>query len=364
MADTRVLYVTDPTPDYLADQVYVGLSRVLGVEQVIDYPWKAVYHDPASRLPYLPQVPATPASEEAVAAQLRDGRIDLLVLSSPQAARGEAIARLQRKVPLPPTVLLDGEDDADIRHELADRFHCALYCKREYRWHPEAGARGRLDRWRAFRGRPELFHRTVPFPFSIIPQAVRLPVDGPRPVDLSYVVRASHPKRLRAWRIVQSATDLRSTSAVYAVPTDRQSKLLTGLPKLWIKLQGDPPVTDGEQRARMTFEAYHRLLRQSKMALSIRGGGFDTLRYWEIVDAKALLVSERPDICIPNNFEHGVHALFCKPDLSDLLAVLRPYVHDEAARTALAEAGHRHLLQFHTCDHRARYLLDLCRQHV
>lgn len=360
----RVLYLTDPTPDYLADQLYVGLCRVLGAERVIDYPWKPVYHDPACQLPYLPQVSTSPSTEEAVATQLRDGAFDLLVLSSPRAARGEAMARLQRVGALPPTVLIDGEDDADIRHDLAERFHCALYCKREYRWHPDAGMRGRVDRWRAFRRRPALFAQTVPLPFSIIPDAVTLPTEGPRSVDLSYVVRASHPKRLRAWRIVQSASDVHCTSAVYAYPTDRQSKLCTGLPKLWVKIQGDPPVTAAQQASRLTFAGYHQLLRRSKMALSIRGGGFDTLRYWEIVGAKAVLVSEQPDIYIPNNFVHGVHALFCKPDLSDLLSLVRPYVHDDAARTALADAGYRHLLQFHTCEHRARYVLDLCRQHA
>ena len=55
------------------------------------------------------------------------------------------------------------------------------------------------------------------------------------------------------------------------------------------------------------------------MALSIRGGGFDTIRYWEIVASKTLLISEMPDIVIPHNFEHGVHAIFCRPDLKDLM---------------------------------------------
>jgi spore maturation protein CgeB len=100
------------------------------------------------------------------------------------------------------------------------------------------------------------------------------------------------------------------------------------------------------------------------MALSIRGGGFDTLRYWEIPTSKAVLVSEQPDICIPNNFEHGKHALFCRPDLSDLIDLVRTYLRDDAAREALALEGHRHLLRFHTCERRAEYFLDLCRQHL
>ncbi len=360
----RVLYLADPAPDYLADQLYVGLCRVLGVEQVIDFPRKAVYHDPARRLAYLPQVLGGEFREEEVASLIQSGQVDLAILSSPRAAIMTEVERLRARVRLPPTAMVDGEDDADIRHDLARRYACALYFKREYRWHEAAGWRGRMDRWRAFRTNPELFARTHPLPFSVIPGVMEPPDDRPRTIDLSYVARASHPKRVRAWRLLHGATDLRCEASLYAEPTDRQSKLRTGLPRLLVKLKGDPRVTPAEQGHRLSYAEYQNLLRRSQMALSIRGGGFDTLRYWEIVSAKTLLISEPPDICIPDNFEHGRHALFCKPDLSDLVTLVRRYASDAAACEAMAEAGYRHLLRFHTCERRAEYVLDLCRKHV
>ncbi len=360
----KILYLCNGAPDYLADQLYVGLCRVLGSERVIDYPWKAVYHDPCHRLEYLPQSPGIEYTAAAIESMVRDGKVDLVVLSTPKAAAGPQAEALRRSVRLPPCVLLDGEDDAEIRHELVERFRCRLYFKREYRWHPEAGLKGRLARWRAFRRQPDLVHRTYPLPFSVIPGSVTTPGNGPRSVDLSFVARASHPKRVRAWRLLQAAGDLRCETALYAHPTDRQSKMTMGLPRLLVKLKGDPRVSMAEQGGRMSYTDYHQLLGRSKMALSIRGGGFDTLRYWEIVSAKTLLVSEQPGIHIPNNFQHGIHALFCKPDLSDLLALVRTYAHDETARDTMIEAGYRHLLRFHTCERRAEYLLDLCRKHV
>ncbi len=360
----RILYLVDSAPDYLADQLYVGLCRVLGEEQVIDYPWKAVYHDPRQRLSYLPQVKGVPHGEEAIMSLLRDGHVDLVIVSSPRAAIGPAAEGLRRAVRLPPCILFDGEDDAEVRHDIVERFGCALYFKREYRWHLEAGMRERVGRWRVFRRNPDLLNRTHPLPFSVVPGAVTLSDDGPRPVDVSYVARASHPKRLQAWRLLQGIRHLRCESALYAEPTDRQSKMKSGLPRLLTKLFGDPPVTLEQQGRRLSFEEYHRLLRRSKMAVSIRGGGFDTLRYWEIVSAKTLLISEQPDICIPHNFEHGTHALFCKPDLSDLMKLIRTYAEDDSARATMVTAAYAHLMRYHTCERRAEYVLDVSRKQV
>jgi spore maturation protein CgeB len=98
------------------------------------------------------------------------------------------------------------------------------------------------------------------------------------------------------------------------------------------------------------------------MALSVRGGGFDTPRYWEIVACKTLLISEQPNIQIPNNFEHKKHALFCRADLGDLVDLVTTYASDDAARERVVEAAYGHLLKYHTCERRAEYVLDTCRR--
>ncbi|MFO0773136.1 MAG: glycosyltransferase [Nitrospiraceae bacterium] len=262
------------------------------------------------------------------------------------------------------TVLIDGEDDSDIRCDLYRRYRCRLYFKREYRWMPGGGVAAGLARRFAFRHCSEVSTSIFPLPFSVIPGVASPSLDPPRDVDVSYVVRASHPKRIRAYTLLRAATDLKTETAVYADASDRQSKLQTGLPKVWTKLRGDALATEAQRAARLPYDAYRHLLARSKMALSVRGGGFDTLRYWEIVSSKALLVSETPDILIPNNFESGKHALFCKPDLSDLVPLIRRYVHEDAARGAMVDAAYAHLHAHHTCSHRARYLLDLVRQYA
>jgi spore maturation protein CgeB len=109
---------------------------------------------------------------------------------------------------------------------------------------------------------------------------------------------------------------------------------------------------------------YRDLMERSKMALSVRGGGYDTMRYWEIPASKTLLLAEQPDIDIPNNFVDGEHAIFFKPDLSDLATLVRTYAKDEALCRQMAERGYEHLLRYHTCERRAEYFLDICRRMV
>ncbi|GKS59008.1 hypothetical protein YTPLAS18_25350 [Nitrospira sp.] len=360
----KLLYVAAAAPDYLADQLYVGLCRVLGVSAVIDYPWKGVYHDPDRRLAYLPQVVTSRYGQDDIVSLVRDRKIDLMVLSSPRASEEPLADELSQMAECPPCVLVDGEDDSRIRHEVVERFRCRLYFKREYRWHPASSLKGRLDRWKSFRKNPWLFERTFPLQFSAI-RTVKLEEERrTRDVDISFAARISHPKRLRAWTLLHQTEGIKVEGSLYAEATDRQSKLASGLPRLLIKLRGDPRVTVAQRGTRLGFEEYHDLLARSKIALSIRGGGFDTVRYWEIVASKALLVSEEPDICIPHNFEHGKHAVFCKSDLSDLMDLVKAFTWDDAAREGLAEEGYRHLLRHHTCERRAEYFLDLCRRYI
>ena len=73
----NVLYLTDPALDYLADQIYTGLCKVLGWQNIFDFPQKAAYHDPAARAAYLPQNPGHDASFDDLVCRIRDHRVDL-----------------------------------------------------------------------------------------------------------------------------------------------------------------------------------------------------------------------------------------------------------------------------------------------
>ncbi len=358
-----ILYLTPSHVDYLSDQIYTGLCNILGWESVVDYPYKRYYHDPHQKMPFIPQNPGRMYQFDEIVALLDRREFDFVVVSAIRKEPLEAIELLFNKCSLPPLVLLDGDDGTQIKADLFRRYEFALYFKREYpdyedgrlgrRW---AGlVRGWLDR--------DLAGRTFPLPFSVILEGMPTLEAQDRDIDISFVGIASHRDRIRAVNILRGASDIRFEGQVYADHTTRRSKLVVGTLAIWkAKLQGDPYASKEEQKGKLSWAEYCRLMARSKVGFSIRGAGFDTMRYWEIVASKTLLISERPSILIPNNFVHGQHAVFCRPDLSDLLDLVRAYARDDIARRTIAEEGYRHLLRFHTCEQRARQFLDICKK--
>jgi hypothetical protein len=332
----NVLYLTDPFRDYLADQIYYGLCKLLGFERVIDYPYKPIYHDPAVREWFLPQVPGVPRQEGDILDLLCSRRIDLLVLSSPRRGGMTTLEALAGRVPLPPAVLIDGEDDSRIRRSLYRRSGFGLYFKREFAlaWRGAAG----WARFRAFGLDGDLFRRTHPLPFSIILETTLQESQGPRDINAFFAARTSQGQRRKADALLRGIPGIRYVGGVFDDDADRLFSL-----------------GDGD---------YYRNLHRAQIGVSVRGGGFDTLRYWEVVACGALLISEEPDIVIPTNFEHGRHAVFCRRDLADLGALVRYYLSHQEKRETIAAEGYAHLLKYHTCERRAEYFLELCRQRL
>jgi hypothetical protein len=358
----KVLYLTDPGLDYLADQIYTGLCKVLGHGDIVDYPYKGSYHDPSVKTYWLPQNSGRCYEQEEIIALLQAHAFDLVVLSSPRHDSIAVLEALAAKASLPPLVFLDGEDDSRVRIDLFRRFNVALYFKRECKLTAEWWRTWTIG-WRSRAADQELSGRVFPLPFSVILETIPRIASPMREVDISYAGRASHRKRVRAVQLLRQAGDIRFEGGVYAEPTDRRSKVAASLgARLMAKLTGDPQVTTAEQGTKLTPTEYYKLLGRSKMALSVRGGGFDTLRYWEAVACGSLLLSEWPDITIPDNFEHRRHVIFCRADLSDLVSLVRYYQDHDYERQSIAAEGYAHLLKHHTCERRAEYFLETCRK--
>lgn len=356
----KVLYLTDDEPDYLADQMYDGLCTLLGRQQVMAFPGKPAYHIAESPMCAALQSAVPDRDIETIGSLLRDRQMDLVIVSSPRRGAIEALNRMAALAPLPPLVLLDGEDDGTVRADLAERLGAGLYFKRELK----AAGTTNGGRWRIGRSpvQGRLDGRVHPLPFSVTPDMLSPVSADSRDVDISFLGRASHRKRVRAVNLLRRTAGIRFEGGLYLAPSDRRSKLAESwLGIVAAKLVGDPQAPVSAQHSKLDADHYKALLRRSKMGLSIRGGGFDTVRYWEIVATRTLLVSEPPDIVIPHNFEHGRHVMFCRHDLRDLPTIVRRLRDDEATRHRMVEAAYQHLLAYHTSERRAAYLLDLCR---
>lgn len=360
----RILFLTSEALDYVSDPLYVGLSRCLGNDRLVDHPYKAAFHDPEHKPWYLVQQPGRRRNREEILDLLRDHAFDLVCLASFRQDSLDECAELYGKVPFPPMVFVDGEDHAAIRHDVVGRYPIQVYFKRDYVW--RSGSRlGDLTSlaW-TFRGNRRLFDRTFPLPLSIVMEA--LPDFGKigKEIDVSYRGRASHPRRVKAVEILSTMEGVRFSGGVYASPDDRKYKLKTGaLERLRTKVWDNSPASTADREKKQAPEAYYREIASSRIAVALRGGGLTPPpRYYEIVAMKTMLISDVPEAVIPNDFVDRRHAVYCKADLSDLEGLVRQYLREDSAREAMVAEGFSHLMKFHTCDRRAEYFLDVCRR--
>jgi hypothetical protein len=115
------------------------------------------------------------------------------------------------------------------------------------------------------------------------------------------------------------------------------------------KSYGDTP--------RLPHSKYMEIIAKSWMSISCRGIGFDTYRFWEILYAGAVLVSEEPKIVIPNNFTDGKNAIFFSSS-KELCKKLDYYIGNHDVLKAIARNGREHLLKYHTPVARAKYIIN------
>ena len=360
----RILFLTDQHLDYVADALYIGLSRVLGNEQVVDYPYKEAFHDPERRPWYLVQRPGRRFSREEILDRLRDRAFDLVCLASFRQEAIEECARLYERVPFPPLAFVDGADSPEIRHDVVGRFPIQMYFKRDYVWRIGSKLRDLAALVWTFRRDRKLFERTVPLPLSIIMDTLPDFSGVKKGIDVSYRGRASHPRRVKAVEILSQMDGVRFSGGVYASPDDRKYKLKAGtLERLKTKLLDDGLAAEADQQKKQTTDAYYREISASKIAVALRGGGRTaSLRYFEIVAMGTMLLSDQPETVIPDDFVNRRHAVFCRSDLRDLEALVFYYLREDAEREAIAAEGYAHLLKYHTCERRADYFLEICQR--
>lgn len=309
----RVLFILPQRAHYGLDVLYEGLCDVLGDAQVVDFPRKSTLHGVQD--PQLAHYPcqidrgAAPVSFEALLEQTRASRFDLILQGilephewTPEA--GELIRAAAGRIPV---VLTDAQDEMDDFREVSAAF-CGVsdflaYLKRE--------------RIRGFDYGPEV----IPFPFAypdrLIPDETLVTVSE-RDIPLFWAGQSHGLRRCLL----------------------EQARRITDLP-----LEGFYPP-----------DQYKTCLLRARAGLSLAGGGFDTVRYWEIPAHGALLISETLPIEIPRNFRHGIDAFFFRTpaELAEIWAWC--ITHPQDARE-MALAGYRRLKAHHTARARALQVL-------
>ena len=113
---------------------------------------------------------------------------------------------------------------------------------------------------------------------------------------------------------------------------------------------------------------YNFVLAKSRMAVTMRGSGRDTTRYWEIPFYKTVMIADGTMGCIhPYPFEHEKTALFYR-SVDELVRIVEDRLDEEGPLAAethrIALAGMEHLERYHSTAARAIFFLDILKKEL
>ena len=353
---TKVLYVDHPEADYGSGFLYNGLCRVLGPENVHDYPIKWSLHGRDHRYstrdiadgftspyPWMPSYPVSWTDEEQadptrlleeVRRRLVEGYYPLVVMGSMRSAAMDAGLSLLPYVRRGGAKLVvhEGEDFQEYCGRHLSELKPDLHLKRE------------VSKRRAF----SCDWPVLPFPFSFpdTPRTEALLAPGSDAseergaLDVVFMAGGTWGFRfdvLRGLSGMAAAEGLRTR-----LGTDRREKFA-----------GDPNVGD-----LAGWWEYLGLLARSRCGVSVRGYGYDTCRFWETAYS-TLVVTDRLDLVVPEGYTDGVDCVeFDSVDTlqQKLRDILSPGRREDylAMNAACGARTRRH----HTNSARARQMLE------
>lgn len=342
---TRVLLVNHPEGDFLETLVFTGLVQLLGEDNVVDYPPKLSYRGKMHEYPspyssvvgpsggIMPwerralvgtDVVGTtgPFSWMHLAVTSREWSKDEVIsgmrgfdfiLFPPRTYAEAALSDLVSAVgleKLPPRVLLDGEDYSPLRSDLVERFRVSLYLKRELL--PGQGCGCRLE------------------PFSLaspVSELVAAPASG-KDVDVLFQGGGT-------WAGRQDACD--------ALRQEFGERFVGGV------------------SAHVGHQQYMETFARARVAISVRGFGFDSLKVWEIPSCEGtMLVADKLPILRSFPLVDQEHCCYFN-DTGHLLDVVRHALADEERRARIARQGNAWVMAHHTPRARAVQLLEIAK---
>lgn len=320
----RLLFVHSGKTDYLQDALYSGLVEVLGEKSVLCSSWYKRYHlglwQHPRNLGYVGfQIPRWISREDLKT-------IDAVIIASCKAETFKAFLGIESLLPKQAKIVfVDGGDDPRIAGDL----------ERENSMHLFGTMLQKRDLHLVFK-REMLLDATYaqnvfPLNFSSGLDTTDVRSHFSRSIDVAFWAVESHPTRTRILRSLSDKFDCTANGTV----------------------QGN-----SFRRYTRTGRAYLQALQDVKISLNYRGAGWDTLRYWEVCALGGFLISQRPSIHIPNNFEHERSIVFVDDDPGEMLDRCEYYLRKDAERERIGAAAQSHSKQFHRKRHRAITVLS------
>jgi len=322
----KILYINSHSADYVQDLTYSGLVKVFGLKNIIDYKWNRKYHVPYKKYPK--NLGYVAGSLLPSLTRLSVNQFDIVLVGSAKVDCFESYLEFMDRIPVNvPVVFVDGGDQPVIGRDLTIYGRPELY--------EEAIAKRPFDLVfkREMLVDQDYGKNVFPLPMSFnMDRAINIPKE--KKYQVSFWAVESHPIRVQALDLLSGKFDCQDNG------TERNQKF---------------------SRYKRKGEFYLQELARCKIVLNFRGGGWDTMRYWEVPAVGSFMISQRPQFVIPNNFEHEKHVVFCQDDLSDLIERCEYYLKNDANREQIATNGKNHLLQHHTDVKRAEYIIKTVR---
>ncbi|MCC6138248.1 MAG: glycosyltransferase [Bdellovibrionaceae bacterium] len=317
----KILFINSPECDYMQDLLYSGLVKLHGADAVFEYPFHRRYRFIDKKYPrnlgYNPGVATLKRLFQSV-----DQKFDLVIVGSCKHLCLKSYMEIAHKIPKSvPVVFIDGGDQTAIGGDL-------IYYKSEF-------VISNVEKTRPF---DLIFKREylignsyedrivpLPFCFNLDRTPKSLPLN--KKYDVAFWAVESDPIRVKALDVLQNHFDCKENG------TTRHQ-------------------TFKKYKRKGTF--YLEELARCKISLSFRGGGWDTMRYWETPAVGSFMMTQKPGIVIPNDFVNGEHVIYCREDMSDIVELCEYYLKNPEKREAIAVAGQNHLLKHHTDLSRAK----------
>lgn len=275
--------------------------------------------------------PNEPPSEGKILLELEEGRFDLVILSNSHRVSTIALGRLKQRVKtLPPIVYYDAGERDELNEHWVHVFRPQLVFKQILT--PEVEARGLSVQI------PGYMLRMLPLPLSSPIADNPTGRIGPAFSEIYQKLDGIDSKIFDIFFWLGSTWPGRAPTLSALEEFCRNRKIE------WVGCMGNA--------------LYHVVLAISKIALTMRGSGRDTQRYWEIPLYRTLMLSDGTMGCLhPYAFEDGKTASFYN-SIDELLGKIDFFLKEKKAADRIASAGKEHLRKYHTTGSRAVFFLE------
>jgi len=323
----KILYISRPKSDYLQDIIYTGLVKLIGATNIIEYPWNIRFH--INHRPYPKNLGLVKGEFfNSLRSQLSPKDYDIVIVASCHPETMQYYSKIIKDIPSNiKTIFLDGGDMPEIAGDLDIT---------------QGNGRELYNELTAYRAFDYIFKReylldtqydknvySLPFGFNLDHLPSHLSKEYK--YDVAFWAVESDPIRTEVLELLENKYDCKENG------TTRNQVM---------------------KKYKRKGEFYLEELSACKIGLNFRGGGWDTLRFWEIPALGGFMISQKLNIQIDNNFTNGKNIIYCEDDLSNLTQLCDYYLEHEEKRINIARNAKKHIEQFHTDVHRAKKILD------